>query len=184
MPNSFKVENRPLKIREGKCFADLVGVEYDFISARLLCEQLKNTFSTISCPERHVLLDALSTAAVVRYARPFGSGKREKLDKSIVPQHLLSEHEWFIDLRNKHVAHSVNAYEENSLVARIHIDDYGNESVTDVAVQQNRFLSLGICETDILIELCKSILKEVLRLKEKEQKTILAIAKSRFACAK
>jgi hypothetical protein len=58
---------------------------------------------------------ALYTAALIAYARCFGTGKRKtKLDESIFAgdaAHLLERHRYWKNTRDKHLAHSVNAFE-------------------------------------------------------------------------
>lgn len=64
-------------------------------------------------------LIGLWNAAVTAYGRAFNSGVRhgaristEKLDEDE-----LKSHEYFLDLRNKHVAHAVNGYEDTVVIA-------------------------------------------------------------------
>lgn len=58
---------------------------------------------------------ALYTAALVAYMRCFGTGVRQnKLDEGIFSgdaEHMLERHRYWKDTRNKHIAHSVNAFD-------------------------------------------------------------------------
>jgi len=68
--------------------------------------------------------EALSTAASVAYARCFLSGVRQSLDPALLSQadvELRETHEFVLHMRNKHVAHSVNSFEENSVT--VHVED-------------------------------------------------------------
>ncbi len=63
-----------------------------------------------------VLAQALTTTALVAYARCFGSGLRtrltlENLGELGLDGEVQAFHQYLIDLRNKHIAHSVNSYE-------------------------------------------------------------------------
>jgi hypothetical protein len=66
---------------------------------------------------------ALYMAALITYVRCFTSGKRKyKLDDSIFTgdaEHLLERHRYYRDTRDKHVAHSVNAFEITEFAAWI-----------------------------------------------------------------
>lgn len=61
---------------------------------------------------------AISQSAVVTYARCFASGVRDSLRALLekAPTDLRSSHEYFVDLRNKHVAHSVSELEQTHAV--------------------------------------------------------------------
>lgn len=68
--------------------------------------------------------EALSTAASVAYARCFSSGVRDSLsqdDPTLADPELRTLHEFLMEFRNKHVAHSVNPFEQNSVT--VHIGD-------------------------------------------------------------
>ena len=74
-----------------------------------------------------VIWEALSAAAVVRYARCFNSGKRDRLKHDLfnaAPQHVKEAHEYFIAVRSKHVAHSVNVFEENDVTVTVNADRF------------------------------------------------------------
>src|SRR3990167_7217377 len=57
------------------------------------------------------------------YARCFASGFRRSLEHTLLdtaPEHIKKTHTYFIEIRNKHVAHSVNSSEKgNVLVANL-----------------------------------------------------------------
>ncbi len=63
----------------------------------------------------HILIESLWVSALIRYARCFAAGKRFGLSKDIY-QNLQGEplkvHQFYIDLRNRHIAHSVNPFEQ------------------------------------------------------------------------
>lgn len=69
------------------------------------------------------LEQALYTAALVAYARCFSTGKRKhRLDESIFngdAEHLLERHQYYKNTRDKHIAHSVNAFEVTETAAWI-----------------------------------------------------------------
>jgi hypothetical protein len=61
---------------------------------------------------------AISHSAVVTYARCFATGVRDSLRAVLekAPTNLLAQHDYFVDLRNKHVAHSVSELEQTHAV--------------------------------------------------------------------
>ncbi len=60
------------------------------------------------------IFEADWVAALIKYYRCFGKGVREKLDPCIFEklQDAKKAHEYFIDLRSKHIAHSINSFEQ------------------------------------------------------------------------
>ena len=81
---------------------------------------------------------AFYMAALVAYARCFGTGKRKhRLDDTIFTgdaEHLLERHKYYKDTRDKHLAHSVNAFEITKAAARIEALDTDNPRVETVGV--------------------------------------------------
>jgi hypothetical protein len=79
---------------------------------------------------------ALYTAALVAYTRCFGTGKRKnKLDDSIFAgdaAHLLERHRYWKNTRDKHIAHSVNAFEITKAAAWVKGLDADNPDVQRV----------------------------------------------------
>lgn len=69
------------------------------------------------------LEQALYTATLVAYVRCFSTGKRKhRLDDSIFKgdaEHLLERHQYYKNTRDKHIAHSVNAFEITKTAAWI-----------------------------------------------------------------
>ena len=66
--------------------------------------------------------EALSIAACISFARCFSSGVRQSLDSdllSAVDIEINTLHNFVLDFRNKHIAHSVNSFEENSVTVHL-----------------------------------------------------------------
>lgn len=98
---------------EAQKLADLAAMIQDFRTIMQACSRLKNLLEENS--KDHLLIESLWTSALIKYARCFATGKRFDLSKDIF-QNLQGEplkaHQFYIDLRNKHIAHSVNPYEQ------------------------------------------------------------------------
>ncbi len=100
---------------EAPRLADLAGIEMDLRFAHEISEHIAEVQRD---PRAHHprLAEALFAAAVVRYARCFKGGKRrevecEELLASLDPEQQ-QLHDDVLTIRDKHVAHSVNAFEE------------------------------------------------------------------------
>lgn len=64
-------------------------------------------------------IDALWIAAVIAYGRAFGTGQRHagRVDMTNFDAESLRAHEYFVDLRNKYVAHAANGFETTTVFA-------------------------------------------------------------------
>ena len=85
--------------------------------------------------------EALSTSACVAYARCFVSGVRGSLDPTHLgsaDNDLRSLHGFVIDMRNKHVAHSVNPFEENQITVQISDAFQSAAEITTIGVSHSR----------------------------------------------
>ena len=86
-----------------------------------LCNRIETLWQTWKTLD-FSLNEALSAAATVRYGRCFKSGVRDRLPEEALkaaPDLLQDTHRFVLDLRDKHVAHSVNPFEENDVTVQI-----------------------------------------------------------------
>ena len=155
-------------------FADLTGIRYDLESARSLARK----FQSVMVGEKpdYELVDALTTTILVRYSRPFSEGVRRRLTEDALDS--LSEdqrrkHERFRDFRDKHIAHSVNAFEENQPIARYVEGREHSEGVYSVECHHDRVVGLSSSETENVIELTTAMIEYVDRLLDIEKETLL-----------
>ena len=164
---------------EASDFADLTGIRFDLESARSLAEELKTTLRDIldGGYSRSNVLDALSTAVLVRYCRPFSSGVRRKaLGDDVLAalnESQRAKHEHLKAFRDKHIAHSVNAYEENQTVARYVLERVRVEGVYAVECNHSRVVGLSSAEAQYVIELTTTMLRHVEGIIKIEKRKLL-----------
>lgn len=92
-------------------WADLYSIARDLDSAIQICERLIELLPS----NDQVLIESLWTAALIKYARCFSSGKRFGLSIDVCDElkgDPKGAHQYYIDMRNKHLAHSVNPFEQ------------------------------------------------------------------------
>jgi hypothetical protein len=171
-----------LDIREAQLLADLTGIEHDLKATVTLCDRLEAALKDTFEGRQHdlITLETLTTAVLVRYARSFTSGVRARLPKQILqglPPKLLDDHRWFKALRDKYIAHSVNAFEENMVVAYLAPEELGTREVQSISVQQSRLASLGLDDVDCLRVLCQELCTRVSELIEQERARVLEVAR-------
>lgn len=167
-----------LDLPEAKLLADLTGILNDLKATIDICDLFLQERSRNA---ELILLESLTAAVVVRYARSFKSGVRSRVPTEIL-DNLTDEqkniHDWIIGLRDKYVAHSVNAFEENTVVAYLVPEERGPKNVSSISVQQQRLVSLSNEDIAQLKSLSIVISENVTKLLELENKKVLEIART------
>lgn len=164
---------------EVELLADLTGIQNDLEVTIEYCDLLKEMLQ--GNPRDYRILEALSSAILTRYTRSFGEGVRAKIPESAyegIGNEMLQDHENFKDFRDKHIAHSVNAFEENHVVAYLNPEEKGKREVLSISVQAFRVVGLGLDDLDKLKSLCNYFLKKVGDLMKVENEKALKYARS------
>jgi hypothetical protein len=118
--------------------ADLVSVLDDLTYCADCCVRLEGILK--DGPEDVLLQRALWISALVAYARCFASGVRVGIAPDVyreVDGDPLSAHQAHMDMRNKHIAHSVNAFEQvkvGVVLAPLSADKRGVEGVARLSM--------------------------------------------------
>jgi hypothetical protein len=167
-------------LAEAGTLADLSGAARDLESARQLAKYLASRF--ISGTIDLELIDAFSTAILVRYARPFMTGVRTRLgddtlNKLTPPQTEL--HETFVAWRSKHISHSVNPFEENYVVAYYDEETVAQTGIQSISVQQDRLVGLSIPDLENIQNLADTVLAIVNARIDAEKARVLEIVRGR-----
>jgi hypothetical protein len=163
--------------------ARLTSIRYDLTSTVLLCDYLQTRVGASPTgrldPE---LTDAFSTAIVIRYNRAFGvtgirHGLRKK-DLDILSKEQRAAHMRLYLLRNRHYAHSVNAFEDTRVQARYCLERVDEEGITSVSAAHYRVFGLSQNDLAAVHELCERFLEHVERLELQEKARLLAIIRA------
>lgn len=163
---------------EAARLASLIGIQNDLIGVIGYCERLaeegahKLDFTSV---------EAFSAAAVVRYARCFSTGVRQWLSIDLLSKaeaHLQQAHEHFMHLRSKHIAHSVNPLEENTVTVFLSEDMKSSEEIKTVNSSHGRVLGLLPAAAEALKELAQWVLGQVLQEAEAERARLIPIVQS------
>ena len=135
---------------------DIHGWLEDIRSAHELASRLAHEFEA-ETPDP-VLLDALSTAALVRYSRCFTTGIRARLsieDLAIASPTDIDLHERLRGIRDWHIAHPVNEQEVHALYVILD----GSPEATTGAIGFSSFSSVELplqpFEVSAMLELCE-----------------------------
>lgn len=132
------------KLTEAKRLADLAGIRDDLEQIQgyldILDQQIARNY------REYYVWEAITAAIATAYGRCFNEGVRERLPHTLLnsaPSAVRATHDYLIDLRNKHVAHSVNEYEHNYLVVRLSYEAGRPVGISDVSVQTSRFIPIS-----------------------------------------
>lgn len=107
---------------------------------------------------------ALWSAAVVQYGRAFNGGVRQtRLDASDLDDVLAEAHQYFLDLRNKHVAHAVNDYEQTIVVAYLTDSSFAPRAITQTGQVHVELLACDEGDPELLVRLADHFAKSVNR---------------------
>jgi hypothetical protein len=163
--------------------ADMAGVHMDLRTVADTAAELARILERDLGREK-LTAEALQSHAVIRYGRCFRGGVRtaflvpqEWLDA--LPPELREWHDLFLDIRDKHVAHSVNDWELNVPVARVRVDqESGDVEAHSVSVNQHRVLLLDTVSYKALCELARQLADRVEAEMEIERARLLEYAKA------
>jgi len=169
------IENPVAKVdfKEAKALADLISIANDLGAVMLTCSRLMQILN--DSPSDNILIENLWTGAIIRYARCFATGKRFGLSEDIFKSlkgEPLKAHKFYIDTRNKHIAHSVNPFEQLEVGLVLSPKDSKKE-VIGVAKLSMRYMSPdteGVRTLGCLAKVAHQKLSE--KGKELEQKVL------------
>lgn len=110
-PNSFLIAE--VNYPEAKELADLTSIIQDLDLCMKTCDRLIESLD--SEKEDLVLQANLWTSALIGYARCFATGKRFGISEKFLSKlngDPIGAHKFYMDMRDKHIAHSVNPFEQ------------------------------------------------------------------------
>lgn len=162
--------------------ARLTSIRYDLTSTIALCKYLQAQVeaSARGWPDAEIT-DAFSNAIVIRYNRAFVTGARHGLrenDLDVLTQEQRAAHERFRLLRDKHYAHSVNAFEDTRVQARYCLERVEEEGITSVSAAHYRVIGLSSTDVTAIKELCNRFLAYVEQLETQEKTRLLAFIRA------
>lgn len=164
---------------EAKTLADLGALRQDLGAVMQTCTRLLDLLRTDS--EDHILLEALWTSALVRYARCFAEGKRYGLDESVfsgLNGDPVGTHRLYINIRNKHIAHSVNPLEQMEVGLILEPKERQDKKIIGVATLSMRQITADVDGVRQLGMLAKVIFGKVCELGKQYEQKVLEIGRT------
>lgn len=127
---------------QAKTLADLAALTQDLGAVMLTCTRLMSLIDEQS--KDHILVEAMWTSALVRYARCFANGKRFGLEESAfsgLKGDPIATHRYFMGMRNRHIAHSVNPFEQMQVGLVLAPEDEAERKVVGVSTLAMRHIT-------------------------------------------
>ena len=126
-------------------------------------------------------VEPLMIAAIIKYGRVFSGGIRrvslyEQRYVVLAPQQI-AFHERLMAIRDKHIAHSVNSYEESQPIARYWVERVEQEGISSIECQHTRVACLSTVEIESIIDLAKTWVQFVDTKIAEEEREILEIVR-------
>jgi hypothetical protein len=126
------------------------------------------------------LSDPFMVATIIRYATAFAGGVRLKLYEeaaAILTDQQRAKHDYFITVRDKYIAHSVNSFEESQPVARYWVEQVKEDGITSIECNHRRIVGLGEQDFIDIIDLASTWLKYVQEKLSEEKARLLPIVR-------
>jgi len=159
--------------------ADLTGISNDFENAKQFATQLKEMLERQ--PPDYSLVEPMTTAILVCYSRPFTTGVRRRIkgtDLGSLSPEQRSAHDRFRLWRDKHIAHSVNVFEENQPVARYWAERFDDEGFTSIECNSSQLIGMSMRDAEMIIELATHFIEELNPRIKHEKEKVLEIVQS------
>lgn len=163
-----------LEIEEARYLANLVGIEYDLRTAIEWCDQFVQLMVD---RDRFWLVEPMTTAILVRFIRAFGGGKRYPDTKhilSVLSEEEKEKYEYFKNVRSKHVAHSVNEFEDNQVKA-YYIEGAAEKGVNSIGLGCDRVVGLSGDDINTVRGICQTLMTKVKSEMELEKEKLMVL---------
>lgn len=173
---SDKIDNPIARVdfKEARILADLAAIFQDLGAAMQTCSRLMELLKEDSNDQ--IVVDSLWTSALIRYARCFTDSRRFGLSETVfdgLQGDPVGAHRLYIDLRNKHIAHSVNPFEQMEVGVVLSPVESAQKDILGVATLSMRLMTFDVEGVRQLGMLAKVVMEKVAALaKDSEQRVL------------
>jgi hypothetical protein len=166
------------RLAEAQALADYTSIDFDLRTARDFATAILE--ETQKPAPNWSLSDPFMVATIIRYARAFSGGVRLKLHEeavSVLTDQQRANHAYFIHVRDKYIAHSVNAFEESEPVARYWVESVQQEGITAIECNHRRIVGLSEQDLKDIIDLASTWLQYAQQKLREEKARLLPIVR-------
>jgi len=164
---------------EAKRLADLASILRDLQVTVETCKRVVNLLE--SAKPDSIVIEGLWSAALIRYVRCFAFGKRYGLTEDIFKDlngDPIGAHRWYKNMRDKHIAHSVNPYEQVRIGIILSSEDSQEQKVLGVSTLAGSYISPDKKGVEQLGMLATVLIKTVGILGKECENKVLDMAKN------
>lgn len=166
---------------EAKMLADFTLIFQDLTFTVDILKRLKQLLEDNS--KDRTLIESLWSTALITYTGCFSSGKRLGLSEDIFKSKKLKGnpigcHRYYKNLRNKHIAHSVNPFEQVTVDLELSKPDSKEREVLGVAVLSQKLICVDIEGIETLLRLMLIARQEVAKQCKEYETKVLEVGKS------
>lgn len=166
-----------VEFEEAKILADLASIHQYLLFTRDVLTRLIQLLKDSS--RDHILIQSYWSAALMAYVRCFSTGKRYGLTPDIY-KHLsvaIDCHNYYKDMRDKHIAHSVNPFEQVTVDVQLSPPGSGKKEVLGIAVLTMKFMVPEVKRVEDCLHLTSVALKYVVNKCEEYKSKVLEVTK-------
>lgn len=141
--NEQQLRQAELRTDDAALLGDLSLIVLDLRSVIELCRRLSAEMAKPKEHQDNQLIEGFWTAALVKYVRCFTTGKRFGLEPSVFAEFEggVTTHQYFKNMRDKHVAHSVNPFGDVHVAALLPPASSEPQLVQGITVFSHKLLS-------------------------------------------
>jgi hypothetical protein len=188
-----------LNFKQAKHLSDLISLKSDLIFAHSTLSLLRDKYTSLKgeaskvMSEENIIAKSLVTSALITYSRCFNKGARFDLTSEVFnvlgdkADEAKKSHKFYIDLRSKHFAHSINPFEQYQTVALVadeKLYTIGYLSIFKVGIDGTVLMNLirvAIKHVDSQISIYDQIVLE--KIQDLSTEELLKLPKSRIVVA-
>ena len=165
-----------LEIDEARYLSNLSGIKYDLQTTTRWCDK----YHELHCSKSLLpFIEPITIAILVQFMRAFGGGVRNKEARHLLSNltaEQIQQYEYYRSYRDKHVAHSINEFEENSVRA-YYIEGEIEKGINSIGTGGDRIIGLSDGDIESIVSICNTLL-DALKIEIKSEKEkLLGIAK-------
>lgn len=158
---------------EAKKLADLASIHQDLIFVSRSLKRLLQLLKEGS--KNELLIQALWSVALVAYVRCFSEGRRSNLSEDVFKDiaGATETHRFYKNLRDKHIAHSVNPFEQVFVGLVLSPQDSPKREVLGVSTLSQKLISTSIEGVETLLKLVSVAGREVVKRAKDQERMVL-----------
>jgi hypothetical protein len=160
-------------------YAEICSIINDLESVKISCNYLMKLLKDE--PKDNILIESLWISSLIRYARCFATGKRFQISEDVfsaLQGEPVKVHQTYIDLRNKHIAHSVTLAEQFTIGLLLSPKDSKEKKIEGIAVLMAKLICTDVDDVWQIGSLADVVQKKMMEICKIYENKALEVGKS------